>query len=594
MPISSGTRLGPYEILAPLGAGGMGEVYRARDPRMGREVAIKISAERFGDRFEREVRAVAALNHPNICHIYDVGPNYLVMELVEGPTLADRIKEGALPLDEALPIARQIADALEAAHEKGIIHRDLKPANIKITPDGVVKVLDFGLAKVVEQVAVASPENAPTVTVGATHGGEILGTAAYMAPEQARGRPLDKRADIWAFGVVLYEMLTGRMLFAGETISDTLAGILTKEPDWNRVPVKAQRLLKSCLEKDPKRRLRDIGDAWRLLDEAPGRAASRARVPWALAGALALALAIALWAPWRGAVRPIEHPSVGLDLDLGADVSLGSTIGPSVILSPDGTRLVFVSRGQDGTSRLFTRRLNQPKAAVLPKTDAAYAPFFSPDGQWVGFFARGKLKKTRIDGGEPVSLCDAPAGRGGSWGEDGTIVAALDSLSFLSLVSADGGRATRLTELGPEEISHRWPQFLPGSKVVLFVVATSYGNMDPSGIAVVSLKDHRRKVVLDHAGVYARYLTSGQLVYVTKGSLIGIPFDTERLEARGVPAMLGQVSSNPTFGSAQYYVSGSGTLAYLTGITEGLRTIQWLDGAGRMESFVSRRRPFCS
>jgi serine/threonine protein kinase len=244
MSLAPSTRLGPYEILSPLGSGGMGEVYRARDPRMGREVAIKISAERFSDRFEREVRAVAALNHPNICQIYDVGPNYLVMELIEGPTLAERIKQGALPLEEALAIARQIGDALEAAHEKGIIHRDLKPANIKIKAEGAVKVLDFGLAKMADPAAaVVNPENSPTVALGATVVGQILGTAAYMAPEQARGKTVDKRADIWAFGVVLYEMLTGRRLFEGETISDTLASVLTKEPDCERVPAKAQRLL---------------------------------------------------------------------------------------------------------------------------------------------------------------------------------------------------------------------------------------------------------------------------------------------------------------------------------------------------------------
>src|SRR5262245_48358830 len=262
MGLAAGTRLGPYEIVAQIGAGGMGEVYRAHDPRMGRDVAIKTSAERFSDRFEREVHAVAALNHPHICHIYDVGPNYLVMELVDGITLADRINQGAIPLDEALRIARQIGDALEAAHDKGIVHRDLKPANIKITSDGTVKVLDFGLAKMAEPALVGSPSESPTMMMGATIAGEIMGTAAYMAPEQARGKPVDKRADIWAFGVVLYEMLTGRRLFEGETISDTLAGVLTKEPDWDRAPAKVRRLLRRCLEKDPKRRLHDIGDAW--------------------------------------------------------------------------------------------------------------------------------------------------------------------------------------------------------------------------------------------------------------------------------------------------------------------------------------------
>jgi serine/threonine-protein kinase len=580
--------LGPYEILSPLGAGGMGEVYRARDPRMGRDVAIKISAERFTDRFEREVHAVAALNHPNICHIYDVGPDYLVMELVEGPTLAARIRQGALPLEEALTIAHQIADALEAAHEKGIVHRDLKPANIKITQEGVVKVLDFGLAKMAESAAAAQdPENSPTLTIEGTRAGQVLGTAAYMSPEQARGRSVDKRADIWAFGVVLNEMLTGRRLFHGETVSDTLVAVLKEEPDWQRVPPKAQRLLKSCLEKDPKRRLRDIADAWRLLEAAPGAPVVKNRLSWVVAGAFAVAFAIALWALWRGAVKPIEHAAVELDLDFGADVSLGSTVGPAVIFSPDGTRLVFVSKGQDGVARLFSRGLKQPKATMLAKTEGAYGPFFSPDGQWVGFFAGGKLKKTRIDGGEPVSLCDAPAGRGASWGEDGKIVAAIDSLSFLTLVSAESGEPTRLTDFEPDEFTHRWPQVLPGGKAVLFFAATTYGSMDPGKIAVVTLKDHRRKTVLDHAGIFPRYLSSGHLVYVTKGALFGIPFDTERLEVSGVPVMLGEVSNNPTLGAAQYDVSPNGLFAHLVGISEKLRIVQWLDGEGRAESFVS-------
>src|SRR5262245_28917049 len=313
MALPAGTRLGPYEIHAPRGAGGMGEVYRARDPRMGREVAIKLSAERFSDRFEREVRAVGALNHPNVCQVYDVGPNYLVMELIDGPTLADRIAQGAIPLDEALAIARRIGGALEAAHDKGIIHRDLKPANVKIKSDGTVKVLDFGLAKIAEQAAVAgSPEESPTLTMGATVAGHIMGTAAYMAPEQARGQMVDKRADIWAFGVVLHEMLTRRRIFEGETISDTLAGVLTKEPDFQRVPPKAQRLLKSCLEKDPKRRLRDIGDAWRQLEEAPPvPIATKGNLPWkVVAGLLAIVSIVSIWAPWRAMRLPPGQSSV--------------------------------------------------------------------------------------------------------------------------------------------------------------------------------------------------------------------------------------------------------------------------------------------
>ena len=588
MALATGSRLGPYEVMTPLGAGGMGEVYRARDTRMGREVAIKLCAESFNDRFEREVRAIAALNHLNICQVYDVGPNYLVLELVEGPTLAERIASGPIPLDEALTIAHQIGDALEAAHEKGIIHRDLKPANIKIKPDGTVKVLDFGLAKVAGACPTrSSPEDSPTITVEATVAGKIMGTAAYMAPEQALGKPIDKRADIWAFGVVLHEMLTGRKLFEGKTVSDTLASVLTKDPDWHRAPLKTHLLLQSCLEKDPKRRLHDIGDAWRLLQDTPIQA-STTTTPWKIVTtALLFICAIALWVTWLRQAAPNEREAVELDLDLGGDASFVAPIGPAVILSPDGGRLVFVSSGHDGNSRLFIRGLNQKRASLLPKTDGAYAPFFSPDGQWIGFFAGGKLKKTRIDGGEPVSLCDAPAGRGGSWGEDGTIVAELDSLSGLSVVPVEGGNPTPLTELAPEEITHRWPQFLPGGKSVLFLSSSSYGSMDPSAISVVSLKGGYRKLVLKDAGIYPRYLASGHLIYVNKGSLFGMRFDAERLEARGTPVKLGEVSNNPSLGSAQFDISRNGLLAYVLGITEKLRVIQWLDDSGRTESFVS-------
>src|SRR5882672_5235361 len=283
MALSAGTRLGPYEILAPIGAGGMGEVYRARDPRMGREVAIKVSAERFSDRFSREVHAIAALNHPNICQLYDVGPNYLVMELVEGPTLGERIKQGAIPLDEALRIARQVADALEAAHDKGIVHRDLKPGNIKIKPDGAVKVLDFGLAKVtLASAGESDAANSPTLTMSATQAGMILGTAGYMSPEQARGKTVDKRADIWAFGVVLYEMLTGRHLFKGEDVGEILAAVIKEEPRLDELPATVQPLLRRCLEKDPKHRLRDIGDMGLLLgNTAPPVGVGHARpLPW--------------------------------------------------------------------------------------------------------------------------------------------------------------------------------------------------------------------------------------------------------------------------------------------------------------------------
>ena len=500
--------------------------------------------------------------------------------------MADRIKQGAIPLKEALPITRQIADALEAAHEKGIVHRDLKPANIKIKPDGVVKVLDFGLAKIAELATSAqNPEISPTLTLEATRMGQILGTAAYMAPEQARGKTVDKRADIWAFGVVLYETLTGRRLFQGETISDTLASVLAKEPDFERVPARAQRLLKSCLEKDPKLRLRDIADAWRLLEGAEVPAA-KSRKPWIIAaGLLAAALAVALWAPWRATRAPTTvQPLVRLDLDLGPDVSLGSSIGPAAILSPDGTRIVFVSQDADRTSHLFTRRLDQPKAAPMPGTEGAYSPFFSPDGQWVAFFAVGKLKKTRIDGGQVVSLSDAYAARGGSWGEDGNIIAALDPQTPLTQIPADGGKPVAITELRAE-ISHRWPQVLPGGRAVLFTASTRNGSFEDAAIAVVSLKDRRRKTILEHAGMFPHYLPTGHLVYVTKGTLFAAPFDLERLEVRGTPAKVWEeVPSHSSLGYAQFNISRSGALLYLTGRSEGLTAMQWLDGAGNITS----------
>jgi serine/threonine protein kinase len=420
MPLSIGDKLGPYEILAPIGKGGMGEVYRARDPRLNRDVAIKVSAAQFSERFEREAKAIAALNHPHICQIYDVGPNYLVMEFIEGES-----PQGPMPLDEALRIARQIADALEAAHDKGITHRDLKPGNIKIKPDGTVKVLDFGLAKVTRPAS--SGEDSPTLTMGMTQAGMILGTAAYMAPEQARGKEnVDKRADIWAFGVVLYELVSGKRLFEGDDVGEILAKVIRDEPDLSDVPAQVLPLLKRCLEKDPKKRLRDIGDMEWLLANAPTPASSTVasrlgRLPWIAAAVLAVIAAGLGWGYYR-VTQPIEQPLkplVRLDVDLGPDVSLQSiqsiqqgSDGTNAILSPDGTRLVYVSQ-----DRLFTRRLDQPKATELAGTEGAYQPFFSPDGQWVAFFTPGKLKKISVEGGAAIALFAAGGGGlGGSWG----------------------------------------------------------------------------------------------------------------------------------------------------------------------------------
>ena len=416
----------------------MGIVYLARDPRLGRDVAIKVSAEQFTERFEREARAVASLNHSNICTLHDVGPDYLVMELVEGETLAELLarrprSSPGLPLDEALPLARQIVSALEAAHEKDIVHRDLKPGNVKVKADGTVKVLDFGLAKMKGDGASATGDNltySPTVAIGATQEGLILGTAAYMAPEQARGKPVDKRADIWAFGAVLYEMITGRKAFDGEDASTILAAVIQSEPRWDGVPPQVRRLLKKCLEKDPRRRLRDIGDVWELLDEAPKplpipTSQRPGIVGWIAAGVLGLVAAIALWVPWRDASQPNERPLVRLDVDLGEGISLvplGVPTPRSVAISPDGTRLVYVATMSGSPPKLFTRKLDQPKATELAGTQDASNPFFSPDGRWVAFFDGKRLNRISVEGGAAVPLLELGIFTGASWGEDGNVI----------------------------------------------------------------------------------------------------------------------------------------------------------------------------
>jgi serine/threonine protein kinase len=389
MPLTAGVRLGPYEILALIGKGGMGEVYRAHDPRMGRNVAIKISAESFSERFDSEVRAVAALNHPNICHVYDVGPNYLVMELIEGES-----PQGPLPVKTALRYAEQIAEALEAAHEKGIVHCDLKPSNIKILPDGRVKVLDFGLAKVASTVS-GNAADTPTVTINA---GIITGTPAYMSPEQARGKAVDKRADIWAFGVVLYELLVGRRPFVGETASDIVAAVLTKEPEWDLVPARLHRLLASCLQKDPRRRLHDVADFSLLLDDMPPPVRRRSWLPWSAAALLAAVLVPLLLVHFRS--KPAGADPVRFQF------SVPGTFDSIFYLSPDGRRLGYTAARPDGRSQLWVRALDSLESRLLPGTEDAGAVIWSPDSRFIAFSADGKLKKIDASGGPPLDVCD--------------------------------------------------------------------------------------------------------------------------------------------------------------------------------------------
>lgn len=593
MSFAPGSKLGPYEILDSIGVGGMGEVYRARDPRLHREVAIKVSAERFSDRFEREAHAIAALNHPNICTLHDIGPNYLVMELVEGPALSDRIRHGAIPLDETLHIARQIAEALEAAHEKGVVHRDLKPGNIKIKPDGVVKVLDFGLAKMAEPAAPEEdPDRSPTLTLEqATRVGQVLGTAAYMAPEQARGAIVDKRADIWSFGVVLYEMLSGKRLFKGDTISDTLAAVLTKDLDWRELPEAAPRrirkLLVRCLERDRKQRLQDIGEA-RIAVDAPEPdllplpAAAR-RWPWAMAS-LALAFAVAAGVGWWRASRPAPLGSLmRLGLELGPDVRAERPLGGSFLaLSPDATLLALTVRGADGATRLATRRLDENQITPLAGTEDAASPVFSPDGQWIAFHSDRKIKKISVRGGAVVTLCDAPGAIAPSWGDDGNLIAALGWGTGLSRISSAGGTPARVTELNLEkaEWRHSWPQVLPGSHAVLFTAEHSGQNSDDGDIDVVSLKTGKR-TTLHHGGFFARYLPSGHVAWVHQNVLYAAPFDVGRLALTGEPQPVVEDIHSGTDTGGDFAFSQTGVFVYSSGKGELQRSIFWLDSTGK-------------
>jgi Tol biopolymer transport system component len=616
MPISTGTRLGSYEVLAQIGAGGMGEVYRAHDTKLSRDVAIKVLPEAFAHdtdrlaRFQREAKMLASLNHPNIATIYGLeqsnGTHYLVMELVCGETLADRVKrDGAVPIEEALKIGVQIAEALEAAHEKGIIHRDLKPANVKVTPEGKVKVLDFGLAKAFAgDVADSNPSQSPTLSAVATMQGVLLGTAAYMSPEQARGKAVDKRTDIWAFGCVLYELLTGRQAFEGEDITEILAAVVKTEPDWqavpSAVPSKIRDLLRRCLQKDKTLRMQAAGDIRIEIVEAlaappttvattgaPATRGWRERMAWPVVAAVLALIAVASTVGFvLRAPKPREPiQAVRLSAEIGADASLFTGGGSNAVLSPDGTRLALVATGSDQKRRIYVRSLDQLQATALSGTENARGPFFSPDGQWIGFFADGKLTKISTQGGAAVTLCDAVDDRGGSWGEDGTIVFTPDSNGVaLFKVSSAGGTPQPLTTLDKQagEETHRWPQVLPGSKAVLFTSNTHGNNYEDADIVVYSIASGKRKT-LQQGGFYARYLPSGYVVYMHESTLFAVPFDLKRLEVTGQPApILEGVVTGPGVGGAQFSFSDTGNLVYVAG-RGGFQnvSIYWMDREGR-------------
>jgi len=535
MPLSAGTKLGPYEIRAPIGAGGMGEVYRAHDPRMGRDVAIKISAERFSDRFSREVHAVAALNHPNICQLYDVGSDYLVMELVEGPTLSERIRQGAVPLDEALRIARQIADVLEDAHEKGIVHRDLKPGNIILRPDGTVKVLDFGLAKVTDRSPSGElAQHSQSLTVDpVSRVGVVVGTAAYMPPEQARGKLVDKRADIWAFGVILYEMLTGERPFAGETVSDTLIEVATKEPPWEPIPPQARRLLRRCLEKDPKRRLRDIGDAWFWLEDAapeeaatPAKKAGRWRLPVSLA-AIATLIAAA-FAVGHYTRKPPDAAAIRFSF-----APPFKTASLNVAASPDGTHIAFT--GIYGDMGLWLSSIDSTTTEKLPVGDEAVSTFWSPDGRSLGFISPdGQIRRLNLASIQtPPQTVTSPANpfAGAAWSPLGVILCQPEQTgSGLSRIPAGGGTPAPATRLNSarKEIVHRYPQFLPDGRHFIYWVWSALEENTGEYIGSLDPAEKLPAGPLVHTWREAHYADPGYLLYLEGTTLNGAPLRPSR------------------------------------------------------------------
>ena len=604
MSLTPGTRIGPYDITAQIGMGGMGEVYRATDTNLGRQVAIKILPDAFAHdperlaRFEREAKTLASLNHPNIAIIHGLekadGIRALVMELVEGPTLADRIAQGPISIDEALPIAKQIADALEAAHEQGVIHRDLKPANIKLRPDRTVRVLDFGLAKVMD-----GPEpTASTVTVLHTGAGMVLGTPAYMSPEQARGETVGRQSDIWSFGVVLYELLTGMSPFARPTMAEALAQVLGAQPDLTRVPTQTPpgivRLLGRCLEKDSRRRLHHIGDARIELEDASASTAQESsaaaqrsplRVGMALGGVAALALAGSLG--WIAAKQRTAAPASSVEARVSlpfVDARMPAGWGTShVAISPDGSTVAFAGR-----NRMWVRRLDQKEAVAI---GVGYDPFFSPDGRWLGLFAEQGLVRIPVGGGEPIVLTKY-TGRplGASWHDDGTIVFA--TTEGLYRVAIDGGAAELLKAPNRQEkqLSYGWPEFLPDGSTVLFTVVRD-DPQQPAQIATIDLSSRDVRVVWS-GGSMGRYVSTGHLVFASRSTLQVAAFDPDMPQvASPVTVPNVDVAHFQDNGAADFAVSESGTLVFLPARSP-TATLQWIDRSGTVENIAVEPRGY--
>ena len=618
-----GQTLSTFRITAKLGEGGMGEVYLAEDTSLGREVAIKVLPEAFvADperlaRFQREAHLLASLTHPNIAGIHQVGDvdgiHFLVMELARGETLAERIGRGPLPVEEAVATALQVARALEAAHGKGIVHRDLKPANIMVDPDGAVKVLDFGLARAWEEpVEAGSASQSPTLTAQMTQSGALLGTAAYMSPEQAKGRQVDKRTDIWAFGCVLFEMLAGERLFARESVVETLSAILERDPDWTRLPAglpaRYRRLLGRCLVKDRRQRLHDIADARIELEAAPDpeptfdtafARAPRARLVPSLAGAALLGALLGVLGTWgltRWASSPepaTRAPVRRLNLGIPANSPVSGP-GESLALSPKGDYFVYVGPAEEST-QLFLRRLDRLESEPISGTRGAVSPFVSPDGEWIGFEADGKLKKVSLAGGPTVALCDVQAVRGASWADDGTILFHSGAYLGLFTISEGGGKPRQLTQpvSGEDEGSHRWPQVLPGGRAALFTIQPTGSQMERTRIALVSMETGEYRTVIE-PGMHARYSPSGHIVYAREGSLFAVPFDLERLEITGEPLpVISDIRENRGSVKADFDLSPTGSLILLPGrFLLAPRSLVWMGRDGQIEPAAEASRPY--
>ena len=605
MALSPGTRIGSFEIAARLGAGGMGEVYRATDTKLGRDVAVKVVSQAFtydperAARFEREAQLLAALNHPHIAAIYGLeqadGSQFLVMELVEGETLAEKLAGGALPVDEALRVAGQIADALSAAHDKGIIHRDLKPANIALTAEGQVKVLDFGLAKAIEggpaigDRGSAERADSPTLTLAATQAGVILGTAAYMAPEQAKGKAADKRSDLWSFGCVLYEMLTGRRTFDGDDASDTMAAVLRAEPDWNALPAgmppAIRLLLRRCLEKDRRARSVDAGAALFVLRELSAPAApsvqpaTPAQSSWRRTAAYTVAALIlmagAALAAWL-VLRP-EAPRVTRFIASAGQVPLSiSGLNRDLAISPDGTRIVYRA---GNLPLLHVREMDRLEGAPLAGTENSVEPFFSPDGRWIAFWQGGFLRKVSVQGGPPANIASGIGQLlGGTWGRDDTIVYSSPA-AVLFRVPAAGGTPMQIP-LGASDSArgHRWPRFLPNGRHLL---VTRGQGVDQYTVIVLDLETQEVRELF--AGSDARYVSTGHVVFSVGGALQAARFDAGSLEASADRTPVVEQVLTKTSGAANFDVSGNGSLVYVAGSGAlGSQVVVTLDRQGRV------------